>query len=47
MPRSICGCRSIADFDEMVAKILGVKSRTEGVGVKVAGELNRPPYEKE
>jgi glutamate carboxypeptidase len=37
---------SIADSDEMVAKILGVKSRTEGVSVKVAGELNRPPYEK-
>ncbi len=37
---------SIANSDEMVAKILGVKSRTEGVSVKVAGELNRPPYEK-
>ena len=28
------------------AKILGLKSRTEGVAVKVTGELNRPPYEK-
>jgi glutamate carboxypeptidase len=37
---------SIADSDEMVAKILGVKSKTDGVSVKVVGELNRPPYEK-
>ena len=27
-------------------KILGLKSRTDGVSVKVVGELNRPPYEK-
>src|ERR1700728_2680186 len=37
---------NIADADELVPKILGLKSRTEGVSVKVAGELNRPPYEK-
>ena len=37
---------SIADADELVPKILGLKSRTEGVEVKVTGELNRPPYEK-
>jgi glutamate carboxypeptidase len=37
---------SIADADELVPKILGLKSRTEGVDVKVTGELNRPPYEK-
>ena len=37
---------TIAASDEMVAKILGVKSKTEGVSVKIAGELNRPPYEK-
>jgi glutamate carboxypeptidase len=37
---------SIADADELVPKILGLKSRTEGVDVKVVGELNRPPYEK-
>jgi glutamate carboxypeptidase len=37
---------TIADADEMVPKILGLKSRTEGVSVKVVGELNRPPYEK-
>ena len=37
---------SIADADELVPKILGYKSRTEGVDVKVIGELNRPPYEK-
>ena len=38
--------RSIADLDEMVPRILGLKSRTEGVSVTVTGELNRPPYEK-
>ena len=37
---------TIADSDELTAKILGLKSRTEGVTVKVTGELNRPPYEK-
>ena len=37
---------SIADADELVPKILGLKSRTEGVDVRVTGELNRPPYEK-
>src|ERR1700737_3201417 len=35
-----------ADADDLVAKILNLKSRTEGVGVKVVGQLNRPPYEK-
>src|SRR4051794_7724230 len=35
-----------ADSDELVPKILNLKSRTEGVSVKVTGELNRPPYEK-
>src|SRR6201984_2325267 len=37
---------TIADADELVPKILGLKSRTDGVTVKVTGELNRPPYEK-
>ena len=37
---------TIADSDELVPKILNLKSRTEGVSVKVIGELNRPPYEK-
>jgi glutamate carboxypeptidase len=37
---------SIADGDDLVAKILGLKSRTEGVSVKVVGGLNRPPYQK-
>jgi glutamate carboxypeptidase len=37
---------TIADADEIVAKILNLKSRSEGVTVKVVGELNRPPYEK-
>jgi glutamate carboxypeptidase len=35
-----------ADAEEFVAKILNLKSKTEGVTVKVTGELNRPPYEK-
>jgi glutamate carboxypeptidase len=37
---------TIADADDLVPKILNLKSRTEGVTVKVVGELNRPPYEK-
>jgi glutamate carboxypeptidase len=37
---------SAADADELVPKILGLKSRSEGVSVTVTGELNRPPYEK-
>ena len=37
---------SIADGDDLVPKILSLKSRTEGVSVKVVGGLNRPPYEK-
>jgi glutamate carboxypeptidase len=36
----------ITDADEIVPKILGLKSRTEGVSIKVTGDLNRPPYEK-
>jgi glutamate carboxypeptidase len=37
---------TIADADEFVAKILSLESKTEGVTIKVTGELNRPPYEK-
>jgi glutamate carboxypeptidase len=37
---------TVTDADEYVAKILNLKSRTEGVSVKVVGGLNRPPYEK-
>ena len=37
---------TLACADELVARILGLKSRSEGVGVRVTGELNRPPYEK-
>src|SRR6478609_7981817 len=37
---------TISDSDELTAKILALKSRTEGVTVKIVGELNRPPYEK-
>jgi glutamate carboxypeptidase len=36
----------IAEADELVPKILGLKSQTEGVSLKVIGGLNRPPYEK-
>jgi glutamate carboxypeptidase len=35
-----------ADGDELVVKILGLQSRSEGVSVKVIGGMNRPPYEK-
>jgi glutamate carboxypeptidase len=37
---------TLADADELVPKILNLKSRSEGVTVKVTGALNRPPYEK-
>ena len=37
---------TISDADELFPKILNLKSRTEGVSVRVVGELNRPPYEK-
>jgi glutamate carboxypeptidase len=37
---------TIADADELVPRILNLQSRTQGVSVKVVGELNRPPYEK-
>jgi glutamate carboxypeptidase len=37
---------TIADAEELVLRILTLKSRTAGVIVEVTGELNRPPYEK-
>jgi glutamate carboxypeptidase len=37
---------TIADADELVPRVLNLKSRAEGVDVKVTGGLNRPPYEK-
>jgi glutamate carboxypeptidase len=37
---------TFADADELVPKILGLISKTEGVSVRVTGELNRPPFEK-
>jgi glutamate carboxypeptidase len=37
---------TMADADDLVPRILNLKSRTDGVSVKVVGELNRPPYEK-
>ena len=46
MPKSTCACRRSRMPTRLVPKILNLKSRTEGVSVKVTGELNRPPYEK-
>jgi glutamate carboxypeptidase len=37
---------TVVAADELVEKILSVKSRSDGVSVTVTGELNRPPYEK-
>jgi glutamate carboxypeptidase len=37
---------TLMDADELVPKILDLKSHTEGVSIRVVGELNRPPYEK-
>jgi glutamate carboxypeptidase len=37
---------TMADASEFVAKILDLKSQSNGVSVTVTGELNRPPYEK-
>jgi len=37
---------TIADADDLVTKILNLKSQSEGVSVTVTGDLNRPPYEK-
>ena len=37
---------TLADADDLVAKILHLKSSSEGVSVKIVGGLNRPPYEK-
>jgi glutamate carboxypeptidase len=37
---------SSADADELVPRILNVRSHSEGVSVTVTGGLNRPPYEK-
>jgi glutamate carboxypeptidase len=38
--------KSAADAEELMSKILTIKPKTEGVSVKITGELNRPPYEK-
>jgi glutamate carboxypeptidase len=37
---------TIADADDLMPKILGLISKTEGVSIRVTGELNRPPFEK-
>jgi glutamate carboxypeptidase len=37
---------TLADAEEILPKILNLKSQSEGVTVEVKGELNRPPYEK-
>jgi glutamate carboxypeptidase len=38
--------KTAADAEELVGKILGIQPKTEGVSVRITGELNRPPYEK-
>jgi glutamate carboxypeptidase len=38
--------KSAADAEELMTKILGIQPKTEGVSVRIVGELNRPPYEK-
>ena len=37
---------TLTDADDLVPKILGLTSKTEGVSIRVTGELNRPPFEK-
>jgi glutamate carboxypeptidase len=37
---------TIADAGDLVARILNLRSQSEGVSVTVTGDLNRPPYEK-
>lgn len=37
---------SLEAAEEMVARILGLKPRTEGVTIEVTGGLNRPPFEQ-
>ena len=37
---------TLADAEALMPKILGLTAKTEGVSVKVTGELNRPPFEK-
>jgi glutamate carboxypeptidase len=37
---------SAADADELVPRILNVRSKSDGVSITVTGGLNRPPYEK-
>jgi glutamate carboxypeptidase len=37
---------TFADAEEFTARILNLKSRSDGVTVTVTGDLNRPPYEK-
>ena len=36
-----------AQADEMVAKVLAMRSHEEGITVTITGGLNRPPYEKD
>jgi glutamate carboxypeptidase len=37
---------TMREADDLVARILNLRSRSEGVSVTVTGKLNRPPYEK-
>jgi glutamate carboxypeptidase len=36
-----------AQADEMVARVLAMRSHEEGISVTITGGLNRPPYEKD
>jgi glutamate carboxypeptidase len=38
--------KTAADAEDLIAKILSIQPKTEGVSVKITGDLNRPPYEK-
>jgi glutamate carboxypeptidase len=38
--------KTAADAEDLIARILSIQPKTEGVSVKITGDLNRPPYEK-
>lgn len=38
--------KTAADAEELVARITSLQPQTDGVSLKIVGELNRPPYEK-
>lgn len=38
--------RSVADADEIIARLVALRPKTPGTRVEVAGGLNRPPFER-